>query len=43
MTEPEVNRMVDQLRETLARLAAQLLPEVEPALVYVIEAEAEPD
>ena len=39
MSEPEANRTAEQLRETLALVIAQLTPEVEPALTFVIEVE----
>lgn len=39
MSEPERNRTVEQLRETLALSIGQLTPEVEPALTFVIEDE----
>ncbi len=39
MSEPETNRTAEQLRETLALAAAQLTPEVEPALTFVIDGE----
>lgn len=39
MSEPEINRTAKQLRETLARSIAQLTPEVEPALTFMIEVE----
>ncbi len=39
MSEPEINRTAEQLRETLAGCTVQLTPEVEPALTFTIEVE----
>ena len=39
MSEPEPNRSVEQLREILAASIAQLTPETEPAITFVIEVE----
>ena len=39
MSEPEQNRTVEQLRDTVAHAMAQLTPEVEPAMTFAIEVE----